>query len=156
MSRLLPPPRRTTLAFALGLGLPFLGALALLTLTPLRVEQSMPNLIDLAVSGLHRLGWTSIDFNRLEVIANVLAFVPVGVLAFLFVRVWPLAFLVGPVLSIAIETVQGLALPHRAATVNDILANSAGATIGVLTGVFFTLLFAARTSPRPSPSLETS
>lgn len=158
MSALLPPPRRLTRAFALTLGLPFLAGLALLTLTPSRVEDSMPNLLDLVLGVTHRLGWTSLDFTRLEVLANVLVFVPVGVLAFLLLprRTWLLAFLVGPGISMLIEAAQRVALPHRAATVTDVLANSAGATFGVALGVLCTLLFAPRVSRHPSPTLEAS
>lgn len=92
MSRLLPPPRRLTRGIALALGIPFFVGLALLTLTPERVEKSMPNLLDLVLSAAHRLGWESLDFTRLEIIANVLVFVPIGILAFLLVprRFWPL------------------------------------------------------------------
>ncbi|PQZ48586.1 MULTISPECIES: VanZ family protein [unclassified Microbacterium] len=158
MSSLLPPPRRFTRAWALVLGIPFLVGLAALTLTPSKVEQSMPNLLDLVLTAAHRLGWDSLDFTRLEIIANVLVFVPVGILAFLLIprRVWFLALLVGPLLSVAIETSQRLALPHRAATLNDILANSTGAFLGVAFAALCTLLFASRSSQHPPPRLETS
>ncbi|MFS0854707.1 VanZ family protein [Microbacterium sp. 179-I 3D4 NHS] len=156
MGALLPPPRRLTRGWALGLGLPFLAGLALLTLTPSRVEQSMPNLLDVVLAVAHRLGWDSLDFTRLEVLANVLVFIPVGVLAFLLVprRVGVLSLLVGPGLSLLIETAQRLAFPDRAATLSDVLANSVGATFGVTLAVLCTLLFAARGSRHPSPRLE--
>nr|WP_314845943.1 VanZ family protein [uncultured Microbacterium sp.] len=158
MSRLLPPPRRVTKGVALMLGLPFLAGLALLTLTPSRVENSMPNLLDLVLSTVHRLGWESLDFTRLEIIANVLVFVPVGVLAFLLLprRLWPLAFVIGPAVSLAIELAQRFALPHRAATVTDVVANSGGAIIGVFIAITCTLLFAPRTSQPPPRTLEAS
>ena len=158
MSSLLPPPRRFTRAWALALGIPFLLALAALTLTPSRVEDSLPNVLDLVLGTAHRIGWSSLNFARLEVIANVLVFVPIGILAFVLVprRLWGFALLAGPALSLAIETAQWLALPHRAATLSDVLANSAGATLGVVLAVLCTLLFAPRSSP-PAPSrLETS
>ncbi|GAA1218615.1 VanZ family protein [Microbacterium maritypicum] len=158
MSSLLPPPRRFTRAWALVLGIPFLIGLAALTLTPSRVEETMPNLLDVVLTTAHRLGWESLDFTRLEVIANVLVFVPVGILAFLLLprRVWFLALLVGPVLSAAIETAQRVALPHRAATVNDVVANSTGAILGVALAVVVTLLVAPLSSQRPPSRLETS
>lgn len=158
MGTLLPPPRRFTRVWALGLGIPFVAALGVLTLTPSRVEESLPNLLDLVLSGVHRLGWTALDFTRLEVLANILVFVPIGVLAFLLLprRVWPLSLLVGPALSAAIETAQRVALPHRAATIDDVLANSTGAIFGVLLAVLCTLLLAPRAAqPRP-PRLEAS
>lgn len=157
MSSLLPPPRRFTRVWALALSIPFLIGLAALTLTPSTVEDSMPNLLDVILRTTHRLGWEWLDFTRLEIIANVLVFVPVGILAFLLLprRVWFLALLVGPLLSATIETAQRVALPHRAATVNDVVANSTGAILGVFVAVVVTLLL-ARSSQRPPSRLETS
>ena len=158
MSSLLPPPRRFTRVWALALSVPFLIGLAALTLTPSKVEDSMPNLLDVILTTTHRLGWEWLDFTRLEIIANVLVFVPVGILAFLLLprRVWFLALLVGPLLSAMIETAQRVALPHRAATVNDVVANSTGAILGVTVALVFTLLLAPRSSQRPPSRLETS
>jgi VanZ family protein len=144
--------------WTLSLGIPFLLALALLTLTPSRVENAMPNLLDLTLAAIHRLGWTALDFHRLEVLANIVVFIPVGILAFLLMprRVWPLALLVGPAASIAIETAQLVALPHRASTVTDVLANSTGATFGVALAVLCTLVLAPRPSRMRPPRLEAS
>jgi len=156
VSSLLPPPRRVTRGIAIALGLPFLAGLVLLTLTPSRVEQTMPKLLDLALSAAERLGWDWLDFTRLEVIANVLVFVPVGILAFILVprRLWPLAVVLGPALSLAIEITQRVALPHRAATVTDVIANSGGALIGVFVAIACTLLFAPQIPARPPRTLE--
>ncbi|MDN3442930.1 VanZ family protein [Microbacterium sp. APC 3901] len=156
MSRLLPRPRRLTRGIALGLGIPFLLGLALLTLTPERVERSMPNLLDLVLSAAHRMGWESLDFTGLEVIANVLVFVPIGILAFILVprRLWPLAIVFGPALSLSIEVFQRLVLPHRAATLTDVVANSGGALIGVALAIAGTLLFAPRFSQHRPSTLE--
>ncbi|MFB4352835.1 VanZ family protein [Microbacterium sp. LS_15] len=157
MSALLPAPRRWTRGIAILLGIPFLVGLGLLTLTPARVEESMPNLLELVLSTAHRVGWDWLDFTRLEILANVLVFVPVGVFAFLLVprRVWPVAVVIGPAISVAIEVAQRLALPHRAATVSDVAANSGGALIGVFLAIACTLLFAPSTT-RPPRSLETA
>ncbi len=154
----MPPPRRLTRTVALALGVPFLAGLAMLTLTPSRVEERMPNLLDRALGALRDLGWSRIGFNELEVLANILVFAPIGILAFLFIprRLWLLSFLTGPAISAGIEGMQHLTLPHRAATVADVVANSTGATIGVLLAVTFTLLFAPRRSHHPSPTLEAS
>lgn len=158
MSRLLPPPRRLTRAIAIALGIPFFIGLALLTLTPRRIEESMPNLVDLVLSSAHRLGWQSLDFTRLEIIANVMVFVPIGILAFLLVprRLWPLAIVLGPALSLSIEVLQRLVLPNRAATLTDVVANSGGALIGVALAIAGTLLFAPRLSQHRPSTLEAS
>ncbi len=151
MTQLLPAPRRLTRGIALLLGVPFLAGLALLTLTPRRVEDSLPNLLDVILSAAHRLGWQSLDFTRLEIAANILVFIPVGILAFLLVprRWWPLAVALGPLLSVGIEGAQRIALPHRAATVTDVIANSGGALIGVFVAIACTLLFAPRSPAHP-------
>ncbi|MFJ2542786.1 VanZ family protein [Microbacterium sp. NPDC087589] len=158
MSRLLPPPRRLTRGIALALGIPFLLVLVLLTLTPTRVEESMPNLLDLVLSSAHRLGWESLNFTRLEIIANVLVFVPIGILAFILVprRFWPLAIALGPALSLAIEVFQRLVLPHRTATLTDVVANSCGALVGVALAIMGTLLFAPHFSQHRPSTLEAS
>ncbi len=158
MSRLLPPPRRLTRGIALALGIPFFLGLALLTLTPQRIENSMPNLLDLVLTTAHRLGWESLDFTRLEIIANVLVFVPIGILAFILVprRFWPLALALGPALSVSIEVAQRLVLPHRAATLTDVVANSGGALIGVALAIAGTLLFSPRLSQQRPSTLEAS
>jgi glycopeptide antibiotics resistance protein len=82
----------------------------------------------------------------------------VGVLVFLLLprMIWPLALLIGPAISVAIEGAQRIALPHRAATVSDIVANSLGATAGVVVALVCTLLFAPRVAQHPSPTLEAS
>lgn len=154
MSELLPRPAGITRRISVILGIPFLLGLAALTLSPSRVEQTAPALLDEVLRILRDdLAWTWMGFNTLEVLANILVFVPVGILAFLLVprRFWLLAFLVGPLLSLAIEGVQWAALPARAATLADVLANSAGATIGVGLAVIATLL----TAPRHAHPLET-
>ena len=80
-----------------------------------------------------------------------------GILAILLLprRVLLLSLLVGPALSVAIETAQLLLLSHRAATVMDVVANSTGATFGVVLALLCTLLFAPR-SPRSAPAQEAS
>ncbi|MGM1018134.1 MAG: VanZ family protein [Actinomycetota bacterium] len=161
MDQLLPPPHRLTRRIALILGIPFLLALGFLTLWPQRVEDSMPVLLDRVLGFLRDdLAWTWMGFSTLEVLANILVFIPVGILAFVFAprRIWPVAFLVGPLVSIAIELVQGIALPERASTVADVIANSAGATIGVGVALLCTLLASSMSStpatPGPVPSLS--
>lgn len=72
-------------------------------------------------------------FTVLEVAANVVMFVPFGVLAltaFRWMRVWS-ATLAGLVTSGIIEGVQ-LFLPTRFSTVSDLVANTAGALLGAL------------------------
>lgn len=88
-------------------------------------------------------GWRSIAWR--PVIANVLLFLPVGALA---AAVWwrrsLVAVWVGCVaLSVAIEAVQYLLPTGRVANAADVLANAAGALVGVLVAA------ALGTRPRP-------
>jgi glycopeptide antibiotics resistance protein len=72
-------------------------------------------------------------FDALEVAANVVMFVPFGVLAlaaYRWMRVWS-ATLAGLVTSGIIEGVQ-LFLPTRYSTISDLIANTAGALLGAL------------------------
>lgn len=79
-------------------------------------------------------GWTGtawVSFDVIEFAANVVMFVPLGLL----VRAWGGRFrhavLGGFVLSLAIETVQLLFLSSRVADVRDVVSNTAGAALGV-------------------------
>lgn len=152
-----PPSTRRSRALpvALLLGIPYLVALLLLTIWPRPVQDSAPVILDLVVRAVHRgLGWTWLGFNELEAVANVLVFVPIGILAFIVFRgaAWPLAFAAGPLLSLGVELVQKAALPHRIGSVADIALNSLGATAGVL----LAWAVAAAVSQRSPSKLEGS
>ncbi|MCS0498085.1 VanZ family protein [Protaetiibacter mangrovi] len=72
-------------------------------------------------------------YDTLEVAANVVMFLPFGVLAmtaYRWMRVWSTT-LAGLATSALIEGVQ-LALPSRYSTVSDLIANTAGALLGAL------------------------
>lgn len=126
---------RRSLAVTLAIGIPFVVIVLVLTLSPRPPQDGMPVILDMVLDfARNTLGWTWLGFTALEQIANVLVFVPVGILAALVTPrpFWPLALLVGPALSLGIEAVQALALAHRSATWSDLFMNSLGATIGVL------------------------
>lgn len=143
-------PRSGALVVALILGIPYLVALLFLTIWPRPIQDSAPVILDLVVRAAHRgLGWSWLGFTELEAAANVLVFVPIGILAFLAFRriAWPLALLAGPALSLAVEVIQEIALPHRIGSVIDIALNSFGATVGVLLAWVVAMLIHSR---RPS------
>lgn len=73
-----------------------------------------------------------LGYSRLEFTANVVMFIPVGVLLALLLppRRWWVAVLIGLGMTVAIETAQ-LFIPGRVSDVRDIVANTAGAAIGV-------------------------
>ena len=133
------PPKsrvRQNLGLALVLGYGLIVILATMWPTPL--DQGFASSINRLLAVLHRNGipeW--FGYTKLEFSANVLMFVPLGFLVSMLlpVRVWWLALIICPGLSVAIELTQGLALSARFATVSDVLSNSLGAIIGALIAV---------------------
>jgi glycopeptide antibiotics resistance protein len=109
---------------------------------------------DEIASGLERLlRWFAthqatawITFDRVEFAANVAMFVPLGVLAVLWfgVRGWWSAIVVGALVSGAIESAQAVLLSTRVPDVRDIVANTAGATIGMLLMLLLAFLLMPR------------
>lgn len=95
-----------------------------------------PTPVDRGAGPLLRLVTKTIPFltyPRIEFGANILLFVPLGVLLTLVLatRRWlvmPLAFLS----SVTIECVQAIALSERTPSVLDIVANTAGACVGIV------------------------
>lgn len=88
-----------------------------------------------------------LTYDRIEFGANVVLFVPWGLLlTFLLPTqrwlVLPIAFLT----TFAIECGQGLALAARTPSVHDMVANTAGACLGMLIAVFAEILARSRTT----------
>ncbi|MGU3410362.1 VanZ family protein [Microbacterium sp. M1A1_1b] len=87
---------------------------------------------------VHRVGVPAwFGYGALEFSANVLFFVPLGLLVVLRLgtRAWWVGCVAGLVVSSAIEIGQALFLPARFASFDDVLANTSGAVIGALLGV---------------------
>lgn len=74
-----------------------------------------------------------LTYRLVERAANVLLFVPLGLLLALSIPAnrWWLAILICLVVSLAIELVQGAFLPERVISNSDVLQNTAGAIVGV-------------------------
>jgi glycopeptide antibiotics resistance protein len=148
--------RRVVRIATLAFGVPFLAVIAFLALTPRRIEERIPNVLDLVLATAHRFGWASLDSITLEIIANVLVFIPVGIVAYVFAprRFLWLALLAGPAASVSIELFQLLVLPNRVPSMADVAENVLGATIGV---ALCALVGRALSSPAStSPTLEAS
>ena len=90
--------------------------------------------------------YTAKRYEFIESFANILLFIPVGFLFGLMIplRWWPIALLLGPALSAAIELAQRYVLDERVSTVQDVIANSIGASIGVLIAVVIRAIVKAR------------
>ena len=110
----------------------------LATLWPTPLDQGYSAAIQKVLDVVHRNGipeW--FGYNKLEFSANVAMFVPLGFLAALLLpaKVWWLALLICPGLSVAIELTQATFLAARFATATDVIANTLGAVVGILVAV---------------------
>jgi glycopeptide antibiotics resistance protein len=124
----LQPSARRGVAVALVV---YLALVARLTLWPAPAPSSTFDLVRELLAWLSRIG-VPLTYAGLEAGANVLMFVPFGVLVGLLVRRSALVVALGLCLSAAIELTQLLFLPTRVATVQDVALNTVGAALGVL------------------------
>ena len=123
------------LRIAGGILIAYAIAVLAVTLWPAPVDRGFEPTISRGLALLHRNGLpTWFGYNTLEFGANIVMFVPAGLLVALMLpsRRWWLALFIVPALSIAIELTQAIFLSSRFATVNDVVANSLGAVLGIL------------------------
>jgi glycopeptide antibiotics resistance protein len=129
-----PPPKSGARTLIASTGLLACVAVVLTaTLWPTPLDQGYSESINRVLDVLHRNGvpeW--FGYDKLEFFANIAMFVPLGFLLALLLpqRVWWLALIICPALSIGIEFTQAQLLTQRFATVADVIANSSGAVIG--------------------------
>lgn len=138
-----PPKSKVRQQLGLALVLAYGLVVILATMWPTPLDQGFASSINRLLAVLHRNGvpeW--FGYSKLEFTANVFMFIPLGFLVSMLlpVRVWWLALLICPGLSVAIELTQAFALSARFATVSDVMANSIGALVGA---VFAVLIRAA-------------
>ena len=128
----------------------YLGFVGLATLTP--ASQS-PDYSDLAARVLARLQrypdldplTSRLSVERVEFLANIGLFVPLGVFLLLLVgtRLWLVALAAGIVLTSMIENIQR-EIPGRVPDPRDVAANSIGMFIGIALAIVLTLPAALR------------
>jgi len=124
--------------FATGLAVAYGVALALVGFWGSPVDAAGGPWLTRALAAAHRHGLPDrIDYAAVESFANVVYFVPLGLLVVLLAgaRWWWAAIATGLVVSACIETGQALFLPARTATVEDVVANGVGALLGAVAGV---------------------
>lgn len=109
----------------------YLLLVARLTLWPAPAPSSTFDVVRAVLAWLSRVG-IPLSYAGLEALANVLMFVPFGVLVSLLVRRTWLVVVLGLCLSSAIELAQLLLLPTRVPTLQDVVLNTLGAALGVL------------------------
>lgn len=110
----------------LGVYVIALGVIALSPVSPIRGVDLSQQLDGLG------LGW--VTYTQLESFANVVLFVPFGLLIALLVPTrWWWLVVVGLIAAAgSIELGQALFLPGRVASLDDVIANSTGGVAGVL------------------------
>ncbi|GGC99892.1 hypothetical protein GCM10011512_28470 [Tersicoccus solisilvae] len=119
-----------------------------LTLRPGRTDPGVDDTLQVIAARLRDAGLAWADYAAVEWAANVVLFVPAGLLLALLLpgraRWW--AVVLGTAASVAIETAQAVFLPGRVASVADVAANTLGTTIGVAIAAFAVGLLARRRS----------
>lgn len=119
----------------------YVAFVAWVTLTPQSYASEHISIIYRVLDALHRRGYLlSIDDNRLEFLANIALFVPVGMFLLLLfgTRLWWVALAASFAMTTFIEAAQNL-IPGRVPDERDLLANGLGAVIGVLIALVLTL-----------------
>jgi VanZ family protein len=120
---------------------------------PVPVDRGVRSVLTAVLDRLASAGAPSwVDYAHVEFGANILMFVPLGVLIALLLPRWEwwLAPIIGLALSLAIEFGQALVLPERFATPLDVLANTSGAIVGALVVTAFRVAARALARRRPA------
>lgn len=92
-----------------------------------------------------------LTYQRVEFASNILLFVPLGLLLMLILRRRYLILPIAIVVTVGIESAQGLLLDRRTPSMLDIIANTAGACIGML---IVAVVESLRTRRGAAPSSE--
>ncbi|MFT4262894.1 MAG: VanZ family protein [Nocardioides sp.] len=130
--------RHPLLSLLTGTYLVFVGWL---TLTPHPIGTSQQDLLLRILDGLHRRGrLESLDYDRLEFLANIGLFVPIGMFLLLLFGAggWWAAALASFAMTAGIEYAQHY-IPGRVPDDRDLVANGAGALLGILVALVLTL-----------------
>ncbi|POH74913.1 VanZ family protein [Arthrobacter glacialis] len=116
---------------AVSLMAAYLVALSLIVFWPTPVDQPAAGVLHQVIDWLHRHGMPAfIDYAQIEFSANVLLFVPMGIIASVWTKKAWLGLGIGFVTSCTIELGQSLFLAARFPSVLDVLANTLGAGVG--------------------------
>lgn len=123
----------------------YLGFVGLVTLTPGSDQPDYASLAGRVLARLQRYPdldplTSRLSIERIEFLANIGLFVPLGVFLLLLVgtRLWFLALVAGIVLTSVIENIQR-SIPDRVPDPRDVAANSIGTFVGIALALLLTL-----------------
>jgi glycopeptide antibiotics resistance protein len=122
-------------------------ALAILTLTPAADGERVYSLLTRLVALFERFDRTDwITYGVAEFAANIVLFVPLGVLLVLLLgrRRWLAVIVAGLLASCWIELAQGIWIGDRVADSRDLVSNTLGTAIGVVLAMMLTWPAATR------------
>ena len=127
-----------------------LGVVAVLAWpTPVDAPAAGPLAVLTRRLAAHGFGWVS--YSVIEFSANVALFIPIGALVTLTgprLRWWHVVGSVAVLASLA-EIAQSTLRPERFGTVQDVVANTAGAAVGFIVARYF---LTRRSAPQATPT----
>lgn len=128
------PQLRITVALAAA----YVLALMLIAFWPTPVDRPASGTLTQVIGWLHQHGMPAfIGYNKIEFAANIVLFLPLGFIAAGWAKKWWHPLAAGFAASCLIELGQAFMLPQRFASVLDIVANTAGAALGVGIHIFW-------------------
>ncbi|WP_181036015.1 VanZ family protein [Arthrobacter sp. N199823] len=113
----------------------YLLAVVLIVFWPTPVDRPAAGTLHEVLSWLHRHGMPKfINYNVVEFSANILLFIPFGIILTLRLhrRLWWLSVVIAAATSGAVELAQSIFLPERVPAWSDVVANTSGAFIGTM------------------------
>lgn len=114
----------------------YFAALAGILFWPSPVDRPIDGALMHFIQWLHAHGLPQwfIGYRKVEFAANILLFVPFGIIVALRAhrRFWWLSVVIAAAVSGAVELAQGIFLPERVPAWSDIIANTFGAFMGAL------------------------
>jgi VanZ family protein len=119
----------------------YLGFVAMVTLTPAAQAPIPVGLVARILDALHYRGYLlALTIDRVEFLANIAMFVPIGVFLLLLVGAerWWIAVFLPFFLTVFIETAQR-GIPGRVPDPRDVVANTLGGVAGVFVALVLTM-----------------
>ncbi|MGO3527980.1 MULTISPECIES: VanZ family protein [Glutamicibacter] len=117
--------------FTITVFIAYLIAVLLIGFWPTPVDRPLAGALTKGIAWLHRHGMPGfIGYSDIEFVANVVFFIPMGIITTLWNKNPMRSVAIGTYASLSIELLQELVLPQRYPSVFDIIANTIGAAIG--------------------------